>query len=237
MALSCINGAIMIDHPERDAIVSILRGSFGWESQHGREALTNSIEIAADAIIAARAPSRSSAELLALADNLDQWVDAIREPNNANLTLIDIAILNGECVSDDMEKAAAAIRALAATPAMPAPAADRTTFTIPEGHEAIRNADGRASGETWPADAEPVAWRKRVNGAWRIKPINHVAADIWQKEWWQPLYARPALPVVAEVEKALEDIATTSKGYPNASREGQIAIAALAKLRAERGET
>jgi len=59
------------------------------------------------ALCSAPAPPSAREEL---ADTLDQWIEAIRHPNNAKLTLVDLAILAGECMSDDVEKAAAALR-------------------------------------------------------------------------------------------------------------------------------
>lgn len=47
-----------------------------------------------------------------LADELHQWVEAIRAPNNSDLTINQIQLLNGECVSDAIEKAILFLRSL-----------------------------------------------------------------------------------------------------------------------------
>jgi hypothetical protein len=131
------------------------------------------------------------------------------------------------------------------------PADDRKTFPIPEGHEAVLDADGRATGETRPADAEPVAWRWRhVNDAaceWHYTEISTKIARR-HNEYIQaePLYARPAPSVMTEEEVAriIERIAASNYADPTTDDlTVPLAIelaecqAALAKLRAERGET
>jgi hypothetical protein len=105
---------------------------------------------AVEALSAARAPSPSSAETIYRCAKVAYDTDTL------GLT----ALQTRQSVVDR-------IRALAATPAMPAPVADRTTFTIPAGHEAIRDADERATGETRSADAlQP--FERYPNLAWEI---------------------------------------------------------------------
>jgi hypothetical protein len=134
------------------------------------------------------------------------------------------------------------IRALAATPAMPAPACANCSeqTALVNGLCGMYREMGAA-----PVDAEPVVWRWRhVNDAaceWYYTEISTKIARR-HNEYIQaePLYARPASPVMADVEKARETIISRIAGL----RSHQIDLeerdalltdvsAALAKMRAE----
>lgn len=71
--------------------------------------LQHDIEKLRAALSAPTAPRATDAVRDILADEINEWIDAIRHPNNQNLTLRDIAILNGECIDTVLEKALSAL--------------------------------------------------------------------------------------------------------------------------------
>ena len=58
-----------------------------------------------------RAPALPSAsgDVAEIVRDLREWVDAVRSPNNGELSLNQIAIINGECMDSCMERAALAL--------------------------------------------------------------------------------------------------------------------------------
>jgi Lar family restriction alleviation protein len=108
-----------------------------------------------------RSPSVDAGAREAL-EALSMWVTAKRQKFRVaggmpaggfdNMTPIEVALAE---VESEIDRRAAALDK--------GPALDRKTFTVPDGFEAVRDAEGRATGEVRPQSfgvhTEPVAWR------------------------------------------------------------------------------